>query len=194
MTSRQRGVSQACLMLIGIAWLLQATAQDSDAPPAPPDWYQNEIRSLTAGEGLWRTDNAEYQSDQERYDHYAMEWKPVGGTSVWGATGRLWGEADGEASADFWTYRIYWNFGSGEAVMQQFSPTGSVGIGNLVGFGEATLSDQEFINPDGSGWRGLHHAWYEEEDQIHVTRSFRWEEGSWQPQRTYRWQRIDGAR
>ena len=170
-----------CLLLsVGLRAAEPATAPASGALPG---WYQTEIDSLSQGSGRWVADNSAFRSEQEPFEQYVVEWRKA--SDQRGLTGRLFGISGGKESADFWSFRIYWDAAANGAVIQQFAGFGAVGIGSLVGFAGATLSDQSFTAPDGRTWREMHHSWFEGE--VHVTRSLEWREGSWSAKRTYRW-------
>ena len=166
-----------CLMLVDLG--CAASAADRSLP----DWYSRELSQLTQGTGRWIADNREYRSDDEAFDAYAVEWAMS--PDQRGLTGRLYGLRDDREVAEFWRFRIYWDAKARQAVVLQFSGFGVIGSGNMSGFDQATLMDQTFTAPDGSQWRELHQAWFE--DDTHLTRSFEWRDGGWVRKRAYRW-------
>lgn len=177
-----------CLCLLSAALLLGSSVSAAEpasasASPGLPAWYQTNLEQLTRGDGRWVADNATYRSEQEPFTHFVTEWKKT--PDGRGVTGRLYGLTGKQQSPDFWSFRIYWDASAAGAVIQQFAGHGVIGIGPLVGFGEATLSDQTFTAPNGKQWRSMHHSWYE--GDVHVTRSFDWNNGGWEAQREYRW-------
>jgi hypothetical protein len=105
-------------------------------------------------------------------------------------TGRLFGIADGEVSVDYWEFREYWHPGREEVVVEQFGWGGVVGIGTMWLEGEQTVSEQEFIAPDGRRWRAGHRSRFEGAS-IYVTDSFDIKDGIWTERRSYTWSRTN---
>lgn len=171
-------------LLVALALTLIACAASAkEAGPALPAWYVQELSQLSQGSGLWVADNTPFKGEAETHDAYAVEWRMTPDRR--GLTGRLFGLAGRTRSADLWQFRIHWDAKQRQAIVQQFSTSGTIGYGTLNGFDRATLTDQTFTAPDGRQWRELHHAWFE--GKVHVTRSFEWHDGSWMPKRSYRW-------
>lgn len=154
---------------------------------APPEWYLNDIKALSAGGGRWVADNAAYKSENEPFDSYATEWRSgFDGATM---TGRLFGCKDGKPlDFDFWEFRQYWHPGREEAIVEQFGWGGAVGIGSLVADHDGTRSDQQFFNADGSATRTGHKSRFENET-TYVTESFDIIGDEWKPRRKYVWKR-----
>lgn len=176
-------------LIIGLGALVLVTAMThADDPPGPPDWFLNEIETLTAGSGRWVTSNEQYQSDDEPYDHYVTEWRAsFGGTTM---TGRLYGLIDGEASPTFWEFRQYWHPGKDVAVVEQFGGGGRIGLGTAWHKDGTTRSEQVFHAPDGSSSTVGHQSRFPDE-RTHVTESFDVKGSSWTPRRSYTWYRKE---
>ena len=172
-----------CLLVSGIAGTVVA-----EEPGAPPDWYLEEIATLTAGSGRWEADNSKYQSAEEPYDTYVTEWIPAFGGTV--MRGRLFGRVDGKDSVDFWEFRLYWHPEKKHAVMEQFGWGGTVGIGTSWHEDGEIRSDQAFYGADGSVNRTGHVSHFPD-SSTHVTASFGIEGDKWTPQREYTWHRRD---
>ncbi len=154
---------------------------------APPAWFLEEIKALTADGGRWITDNSAYRSEQEHFDQYGIEWRrSFDGASM---TGRLFGLNDGKEAGDFWEFRQYWHPGQNEAVLEQFGWGGALGVGRLWREGEKTKADQTFYSPDGTPSRIGHVAWFPDPD-THDSESFVIEDGKWTRDRRYIWKRA----
>lgn len=151
----------------------------------PPEWYLEHIQQMSRDGGRWIASNEDYRSEQEPLDAYGVEWQPVGNGI--GMTGRLFGLQDDNEVGEYWRFRVYWDAAEETARIQQFSGNGTVGTGTMVGFGDAYLSEQVFTQPNGDQARDLHHVWFEDDGNAHVTRSLRWQDGAWVQNREYRW-------
>ncbi len=163
--------------------LLFVVAGAVQAGPAP-DWFLQHIAEMTANGGVWQTSNAKYQSESETFDHYGLEWQQ--GIHAATMTGRLFGLKEGQRSKDFWHFRVYWDAAANVGIIQQFAPSGVVGTGTLVGFGEGTMTEQTFVNPNGTSRKDRHHAWTDATG--HTTVSYGYEDGAWTERRRYIWQ------
>ncbi len=177
---RPGGRVAAAATVLGLLLLVS----DVEAGDGLPDWYRAELARLTAGSGRWVASNAEFRSEQEPYEAYAVEWRKAADGR--GVTGRLVALVDGREVVEFWQYRTYWDANAQQAVATQFASFGAVGSGQLVGFGAATLTDQTLTAADGRQWREMHHAWFE--DDVHVTQTYGYRDGGWTAKRRYRWQ------
>lgn len=178
------------LPLIIAASLVSASALSGDAEPAhsAPDWFLEEIATLTAGTGRWTADNGKYKGENEPYDAYATEWQSAfDGTSM---TGRLYGIIDGKEVAEFWQFRQYWHPGQKEAVVEQFGWGGTVGLGTAWHEDGETKSDQSFFAVDGSVNRTGHVSSFPDPN-THITASFDIVDDEWQPRRVYTWHRDE---
>lgn len=157
------------------------------AQEAAPQWYLDEIATLTAGSGRWVADNARYKSDEEPFDAYVTEWRSsFGGTTM---TGRLFGMQDGEETASFWEFRQYWHPERREVVVEQFGHGGSAGIGTAWHDGQATKSQQTFYSPARPPSKTGHSSWFPDQ-QTHVTESFDINGDTWKPRRVYTWKLV----
>jgi hypothetical protein len=170
--------------------LVAALAAAAASPPRNqgstdvPAWLATEWSRLTAGNGVWTTDNSQWRSANEPWDQYATEWKwGIGRKSL---TGRLYGIRDGREGATFWQFRIYWQPEKREAIMLQFGGDGTVGEGTTRSIGpDATESIQTFTAPDGSTTQLRHVSTLS--DTVHDTQSFDRVDGEWQARRRYIW-------
>ena len=182
------------LLFLCLAGLCAATpAPADDAPPAaPPEWFRAHLAYLTAGDGAWVTDNAAYRSADEPADAYEV-------TYVWGAgkqtaVGAMRAITGGKRSGVIWDYRVFWDPGARKAVIEQWGFHGVYGTGETSFVsGTQVRSEQTFFAPDGVGNRSAH-DWIVDGPQQHTTRTFTFEDGAWQPGRTYVWKRIEAQK
>jgi hypothetical protein len=153
-----------------------------DLPTTIPEWF---FADMEAHIGRWETDNSKYQSANEPFDTYVIEWQwGIGKTSL---TGRLFGVENGNNSPDFWHFRQYWDNLAQKAMVQQF------GNGGVMGLGELRLTNdtqseliQTFTTPSGAQWQGKHLN--ELNGNQFTTQSFQMgQDGGWQADRIYIW-------
>ena len=154
-----------------------------------PKWLTEHMTYMTEGTGVWIADNSKYESENEPFDEYGTEWK--WGIGKKGITGRLFALKDKKEVATFWEFRMFWHPKKRKAVLQQFSGSGIVGIGEMRnvetgGFTER-MSEMTFYNLDGTSWKDLHKVL--EKPNEHETTSFKFDDGSWIKQRNYVWKR-----
>jgi len=175
-----------CLLLAG-ATLAPGPLRAQDA--AAPEWFREHLAYLTAGDGVWITDNGAYRSEDEPADAYEV-------TYVWGAgrrtaSGTLRAITGGKRSGAIWDYRVFWDPGTKRAVIEQWGFGGAYGAGDTRLVDDATLrSEQTFHGPDGSSNRAAH-DWIVDGPLQHTTHSFQFKDGEWQPGRTYVWKRTE---
>ncbi len=111
-----------CLSLFGNSF-----AQTKDTPM--PKWLQEHMNFITAGTGIWITDNSRFKNENEPFDEYGTEWKwGIGKKSI---TGRLFGLKDQKEAGDLWEFRLFWHPQERKAILQQFGGNGIVGIGEM---------------------------------------------------------------
>ncbi|WP_235297789.1 DUF6265 family protein [Portibacter marinus] len=152
------------------------------APSLIPSWFLSNMEDHI---GHWITDNSQYQSDQEVYDHYGMTWEwGIGNTST---VGRLYAFKDEEQSQDFWQFRQYWDNMDREGKLQQFGHGGVNGLGTVSRNKDGNFeSIQVFSLPDGRNWVEKHITIFGAEG--FTTTSYEQnEDGSWTKKRTYYW-------
>jgi hypothetical protein len=157
-----------------------------DAPM--PGWLRQEMTRLAQGTGIWVTDNRLFMSDDERFDHYGLEW--TWGPGKQSLKGRLYGIIDGNDVGTFWEYRMFWHPGESQAILEQFGSDGTYGVGVVTaGDQGGTRMDQTFYAPDGSTRRSGHESSWD--DEAHLTQQLEWRDGGWAKDRLYRWTRND---
>lgn len=161
---------------------------DGDHKAAPqyepaPQWFKDDVAFLTRDGGRWVTSNADYQSENEPFEFYVIEWKAAAGGTM---TGRLFALRDGAETGAFWEFRQYWHPGDGKAVIEQFGAGGAIGIGAVWPDGDGMRMKQTFYAPNGSiDVRG--HVARNPDADTHITESFTIEDGDWKSNRVYTW-------
>jgi hypothetical protein len=136
--------------------------------------------------GTWITDNAEFKSDQEPFDAYAIDWRPgIDGKSL---TGRLYGLTGGREAGTFWEFREFWHPGDQQLITTQFGMGGTYGAGPHTIRGDGTSEMlQTFYSPAAGTVTRIGHR-SELRGTEHVTRSFDVQpDGGWVPRRVYTW-------
>lgn len=159
------------------------SGQQSDSIPA---WLRHEMTRLVQGTGTWLTDNRQFMSAEERFDHYGLEWS--WGLGKQSLKGRLYGIIGGKDSGTFWEYRMFWHPGESRAILEQFGSDGTYGVGIVIPDGKGgTTMEQTFYAPDGSQRRSGHESSWDGE--IHTTQQLEWRNNGWVKHRLYRWTR-----
>lgn len=169
--------------ILAILACLTLTA-DAAEPPGPPTWFLQHIGFLT--QGRWITDNDAYQSENEPFEQYGMEYEAgLGGLRV---RGRLFGLVDGKEVATFWEFLTVWHPAENRVLAYQFGADGTYAVGPVIATGKHShRTEQTFWRPDGSSWRTGHET-EEGSDGSFVTRSYDIAaDGSWQASRVYTW-------
>ena len=173
--------------LTALAWMPGIASAEAQAGPLP-EWFLEHNDFMARDGGRFETSNADYQSEQEPWEAYGMVWEkgPTGHT----VRGRLFGIRDGQDTAPFWEFYVYWHPGEGAARILQVNSAGTAGLGTIDPPDEngAHRMDQTFHNPDGTTMRMGHIT--ANTGDTHDTQSLRWVEGEWQPNRHYLWKRV----
>lgn len=165
----------------------QAPDVQAAAPAPAPQWHLDDIDFMTRNGGRWVTSNADYQSENEPFNAYAMEWKKGYANSM---TGRLFGIRDGKETGDFWRFRQYWHPGKGQVMLEQFGFGGAMGIGPVTRDGETAIIEQTFYPSEGNANVVAHKSRNDAKTDAHITESFDIVDGEWRPRRTYEWRRA----
>jgi hypothetical protein len=96
---------------------------------------------------------------------------------------------DGRETAEFWQYQVFWHPGEDEASMVQFGVGGVLGIGQMWRKEDGIVrSEMTFYYP-GRGSERVAHDLIESSPDAHLTRSYGWRDGEWNPRREYVWKR-----
>lgn len=151
-----------------------------------PAWVHEHLSMMI---GRWVADNATYQSEEEPYEAYGIEWSwGLGEKSV---TGRLFGLQDGQETGAFWEFRVFWHPGEQHLKLYQFGGNGTVGVGAIDVIDEhKTEALQTFYNPDGTQTQIGHRE--ERTEGVNHSHSFNVnEDGVWTPRRSYVWHRQE---
>lgn len=151
-----------------------------------PDWFQ---KNLEQSIGTWITDNKAYQSKNEPFDQYGMDWKwGIGKQSI---TGTLYGLIKGKKQGTFWEFRQYWNFDKNQGVVVQYSSDGTIGIGPMTQKNDTeTKLIQEFIPPTGE--KNTHgHLSTLNGSELTTTSYDIDTDGTWKKRRSYIWYLVE---
>ncbi len=160
-------------------------ADETPAAAAPPSWFTDNVKLMSADGGRWIASNAQYKSDDEPWEAYGVHW--VAGPGNGSMSGRLFGVKDGKDSADFWRFSQHWDPARKVAVVEQFG-WGNVGIGTFWPEGELMKMRQVFTSYRGTA-RVEGHQLSEVQPDSHRTTSFAIDGEKWTPQRQYLWER-----
>lgn len=188
LTQPIRAFTLSTLILTGFALTAFAVYPPGDYSPHASDdipaWAMDHMTRMI---GRWVTSNAAYQSEEEPYDAYGMEW--AWGLGQQSMTGRLFGLQEGKEVGTFWEFRVFWHPGEQQLKMMQFGGNGTVGVGSIEDRGEhKTEALQTFYAPDGSASRIGHRE--ELMDGERHAHSFDVDEnGVWTARRSYVWQK-----
>ncbi len=160
----------------------QITANPSQGMPA---WFKNEMQTQV---GTWQASNAEYQSADEPFSAYQIEWTwALGQESI---NGRLYGLHNNQATGDFWTFKQYWDPVKGQARLLQMGHGGRIGDGYVEPVGDNQIETiQTFSAPGVDAYLERHLNRMTEKGLI--TTSYNLDaQGDWQQKRSYLWVKI----
>ena len=177
-------------LYINLYWILPGTvyAQPDTAAYPIPQWLTDDWAARIQGSGTWVTDNAAYQSEQEPFDAYGIEWTYGLGNSY--LKGRLYGIKEGMEARTFWEFIEYWDPALGEARVIQIGDDGTVGKGRIwKGSKDRIKERQVFTSPDGTTFEGGHVIWIEDGEQH--TQSYSIVDGVWKKHRYYVWENVE---
>lgn len=153
-----------------------------------PEWF---IEDMTANIGVWKASNEVYQSEDENFDAYQIEWEwGIGNTSI---IGNMYAIQDDKKVRHLWEFRQYWDNDKDSGRVIQYGNNGIVGIGNIqIARNGKIESFQTFSMPDYPSWENKHINYFENGDLI--TTSFDKDENEWKERRTYRWIKQENLR
>jgi hypothetical protein len=181
----------SCLSACGVASPDPAASGDAAAVEAgpstsaasiPPEVLANWRQLL----GTWVADNSAYQSADDPYDAYAIDWS--WGIDERSLVGRLYGLQAGRDVGTFWEFREFWHPGDATVMAIQFGVGGTYGAGPHTFQGDgASEMEQTFFRPaDGVTFRVGHRSRLAGDE--HMTASFDiGPDGVWTPRRSYTW-------
>ena len=154
---------------------------------APPAWYTQHIERMTSDGGRWIANNNAYQSDDETWDAYGVEWRA--GPDNASMSGRLFGLKEGtEGQPDFWVFSEFWDPQRQRIVVQQYG-WGSVGVGRVWRIDDTLFTQQTFSDFDGNSREEGHQITFRDDD-THETHSYGIGAGGlWTARRHYVWKR-----
>lgn len=159
------------------------TGQDADdLGHAIPEWL---IKEWQVQVGNWKTSNSQYQSENEPFSHYIIEW--TWGTGKQSVHGQLMALNNGEKTGNFWTFVQYWDPVKAEARVIQLGHGGRVGDGSLMLNADGNIETIQTFSAPGVEPRLEKHLNQMSEAGL-TTSSFNQDKnGEWQPQRSYLW-------
>lgn len=151
---------------------------------AIPDWVIQDWEHRTQAEGIWIADNSKYQSEQEPFEAYGLQWK--WGPGKKSLTGRLYCLKDRKDVRTAWIFTEFWDPEAKELKLLQIAPNGAVGQGKVwLDAERITKSVQTFIGPDGSSYVSGHRS--ERKGNASHVSSFDVQGDQWTPRRSYIW-------
>ncbi len=150
-----------------------------------PEWFLSDLAKRV---GIWRANNAKYQSESEPFDEYEIVWKWGVGQKI--IYGELFGIKEGKRADKFWDLHEYWDLEINKGVIIQIGPDGTL----AKGLSTAKIATDSFevmqviYTPYGQkinfGHRGVHMPGKQ------ITKSYSISnDGLWEEKRAYEWQR-----
>lgn len=179
------------IFLLLLLLALPSLAQQPEAgfkpfgdPKPIPEWYQKEMaRNI----GFWVADNSAYQSPDEPFEEFRLEWHWAPGKM--GIEGELYGMQNGRRTPTFWRFIQYWDPARGEVHIEQIGIMGGIGKGYLERLDDTHFRmNQWFQFAGGDYFMDVHHISVMEGYDL-LTNYRLNEEGKWQEDRTYKWVR-----
>ncbi len=155
------------------------------AQDAIPDWFLEDMEKEI---GTWVADNSAYQSEQEPYDAYHIDWQ--WSIPNYCIKGQLYGVVNGDKSPVFWEFRKFWDGQQQKPKVIQLGLDGTLGIGHEEKMhGDTTKLSQIFTTSLGTereeGHKTVHYS-----DSVQTGSSFHiTDEGAWEKKRTYTWKK-----
>lgn len=173
-------------------WSLLVLPSDSVPQEQPEatdalEAFKTELLHRTRNGSWWYTSNAEYRASENDADGYGVRhWLAPGGLS---AAGCLW-SIRGGAMTIVWTFYQGWDAAEGRPFVYQAHASGTgTGMGyEVVTEGGDTTVVQDFRWTDGTSQRVRHVSEWLDAD-TERSGSQMWEDGAWQPNRMYTWER-----
>lgn len=158
--------------------------QDPSGQPIP-EWLTEKWAEQTQNNGTWLADNSKYQSVQEPFDAYGIQWEY--GLGKKHLRGRLYALKDGKEVGTIWSFTEFWDPRDAVVRIVQLGSDGTLGQGTLWREADGSTKEQQlFVSPQGPFFETGHHAWMENGAQH--TRSYRIADGKWEEHRHYIWQ------
>ena len=155
-----------------------------------PAWFLQEMESQV---GVRKASNAKYQSENEPFSDYVIEW-------TWGigkdkVNGRMYGIKDDQPTYDFWEFKMYWDADRKQARLIQWGNGGMLADGFIRQAGEDHVSGQEAGQTESIQTLSSPHMASRLERHLNtptaeglITTSYsKDEQGEWQAQRSYLW-------
>ncbi len=152
-----------------------------------PEWFLKEMERTV---GRWIADNKDYQSSEEPFDHYVIDWK--WGENQQEITGKLYGKTGEKISEPFWEFRQFWDASTHQAWLYQENSEGVRGMGSLLPDATSMISaEQKFSDKSGQHLFTEKHVFQHKPSQMDIT-SYRLDpKGKWQKNRFYSWQKQE---
>lgn len=147
------------------------------------------IEDIFRQAGTWVADNSSYKNANEPVDLYVIEWtlSPLKNSLY----GRLYGMKDNREIGTYWDFHKYWDPVQKKIILMQIGRDGTIGTGPIIQSQRESKLIQLFTKPDGNKWKEGHKTKIQGEDS-EVMSSFTIDDhGTWVPQRTYTWNKIN---
>ncbi len=176
-------------LLLSISFTFALPAQENNPAPPPgapiPQWLLDDWAARTSGTGLWIADNSAYQSEDEPFGAYGLQWEyGLGKKSL---RGRLYCIRDGQDAGSAWQFLEFWDPAAEEARIVQIGGDGTVGQGRIWRLDDGCIKEQQvFASPAGGSFETGHHIRMENGEKH--TQSFTIEDGQWVKRRYYIWE------
>lgn len=148
----------------------------------PAEWFLEEIQRKA---GVWQTSNSLYQSENEPYDHYLIEWVP--GPEGKELYGQLYGLKGEDTSTVLWTYHQYYDPKAEAAMVKQVGQEGTTAMGVLIRSNDTLKLEQSFVSLGEVSHKEGHITKLLDQDSERITSYEIDEEGLWLQKRTYLW-------
>ena len=146
--------------------------------------WKAHLERLTRDGSWWWTSNAAH-AEADGIDAFATRYRLEPGGIA--SQGCLWGMRAGSVTGVYWRFFQGWDASVARPFYFQSNDAGATGFGHETRRdGDVHEMEQDFVMGDGAPSRMRHRTTFTGQDTM-VTASFDWQDGQWQPRRTYTW-------